>query len=583
MTIRPALNESTSVGEAVFDVLEAAGIDMIFGLRGGHTSKMLGALQKREGRLRYVPVRQETVATQMAETVGRLTGRPGVVMGQGPWMSGWGFTGLVEAARSGSPLVMLTDFCDVTPYALHGPYQAVTGHYGTTNLEQMLNSIVKQVFVVREAAEAAVAVQLAIKHSLAGTPGPTAVVMTGPAVDGPIGPDSVPRLYPTQFYLPSRRQPADAQDVRTAALAIQQAKRPVIVAGNGVRVAAGYAELEDLAERIQAPVATTLAGKGCFPEDHPLALGVMGSYGHPTANAYLAEADLVVAIGTRLGVSDTGNAHPALIDPSRQAIVQIDIDPRNVGWTFPVEHPLVGDAPTVLDQLMNELPEVAANGGGSREVVRVLREKHGFFDGAHYERDDQPIAPPRVMAELMKVLPADSVVTCDAGANRLWTTRFFQTKKAGGYVHNGTGSMGYAVPSAIAAKLLYPEKPVVAVCGDGGFVMTMNGLFTAVEEKLGIVVVVLNNHTFAHSLHGTGVELGTHLGDVDHAAIAKGMGCEGVRVTDPADLATALSAALGRSVPTVIDVLVSPEMKFSEVSVALASFKGSTDLSGYSA
>jgi acetolactate synthase-1/2/3 large subunit len=581
VTTRPALNESTSVGEAVFDVLEDAGIELIFGLRGGHTSKMLGALQKR-AKLKYISVRQETVATQMAETVGRLTGRPGVVMGQGPWMSGWGFTGLVEAARSGSPLVMLTDFCDVTPYALHAPYQAVTGHYGTTNLEQMLNSIVKQVFVVRESAEAAVAVQLAIKHAMTGTPGPTAVVMTGPAVDGPIGPESVPRLYPTQFYLPSGRQPADPESVRSAAAAIERAQRPVIVAGNGIRVGHGYAELQELAERIQAPVTTSLAGKGCFPENHVLALGVMGSYGHPTANAYLAEADLVLAIGTRLGVSDTGNAHPALIDPSRQAIVQIDIEPRNVGWTFPVEHGLVGDAATVVRQLMDELPESSARGDAT-PLVAKLRDMHGFFDGDLYECADQPIAPPRVMAELMRALPEDSIVTCDAGANRLWTTRFFQTKKAGGYVHNGTGSMGYAVPSAIAVKLLHPEKPVVAVCGDGGFAMTMNGLFTALEQKLGIVVVVLNNHTFAHSLHGTGVELGTQLGDVDHAAIAKGMGCEGVRVADPADLAAALDEALGRSVPTVIDVVVSPEMKFAEVSVALASFKGSTDLSGYSA
>jgi acetolactate synthase-1/2/3 large subunit len=161
--------------------------------------------------------------------------------------------------------------------------------------------------------------------------------------------------------------------------------------------------------------------------------------------------------------------------------------------------------------------------------------------------------------------------------------RFFQTKQAGGYIHNGTGSMGYAIPSAIAAKLLHPDKQVVAVCGDGGFAMTMNGLFTARDENLGVVVVVLNNHTFAHSLHGTGVEIGTGLGEFDYAAIARGMGCEGVRVTDPADLAKVLSDAVDRSIPTVIDVIISPDMKFSEVSVGLASFKGSTDLSGYTA
>jgi acetolactate synthase-1/2/3 large subunit len=570
------------VGDAVFDVLEDAGINIIFGLRGGHTAKMLGVLAKRQSRIKYVSVRQETVATQMAETVGRLTGRPGVVMGQGPWMSGWGFTGIVEAARSGSPMVMLTDFCDVTPYALHAPYQAVTGHYGTTNLEQMLNAVAKQVFVVREAGEVPVAVQLAIKHSLSGTPGPTAVVMTGPAVDGTVGPDSIPRMYPTRYYLPSGHQPADPANVQAASAAIMQARQPVIVAGNGVRVSRAYTELQDLAERLQAPVATTIAGKGCFPESHPLALGVMGGYGHPTANAYIADADLVIAVGTRLGVSDTGNAHPDLINPTRQTIVQIDIEPKHVGWTFPVEHALVGDAPTVVRQLLELMPETPA-ASTSAAVVTTLRAEFGFFDGALYESNDQPIAPPRVMGELMRALPEDSVVTCDAGANRLWTTRFLQIRKAGGYLHNGTGSMGYAIPSAVAVKLLHPEKPVVAVCGDGGFAMTMNALFTAVEEQLNIVVVVLNNHTFAHSYHGTGVALGTDLGDVDHAAIAKGMRCEGIRVTDPADLPRVLKAALGRSVPTVIDVIVSADMRFADVGPSLASLKGARALSSYTA
>ncbi len=581
VTTQPALTEPVSVGDAVFDVLEDAGINMIFGLRGGHTAKMLGALAKRDT-IKYVSVRQETVATQMAETVGRITGVPGVVMGQGPWMSGWGFTGIVEAQRSGSPMVILTDFCDVTPYALHAPYQAVTGHYGTTNLEQMLNAVTKQVFVVREAGEVPVAVQLAIKHSLSGTPGPTAVVMTGPAVDGSIGPDTIPRLYPTRGYLPSGKQPADPANVAAAAEAIAAADRPVIVAGNGVRVAQAYVELQQLAERLGAPVATTIAGKGCFPENHALALGILGGYGHQTANAYIADADLVIAIGTRLGVSDTGNAHPDLIDPTRQTLVQIDIEPKNVGWTFPVAHSLVGDASAVIKQLLDGTPESTAV-STSGEAVQRLRTELGYYDTDLYDSSSQPIAPPRVMSEIMKALPEDSVVTCDAGANRLWTTRFFQTRTAGGYLHNGTGSMGYAVPSAIATKLVDGDKPVLAICGDGGFAMTMNGLFTASEEKLGVVVVVLNNHQFAHSRHGTGEALGTDLGTFDYAAIARGMGCEGARITDPADLAGELEAALQRDVPTVLDVLVDGDMNFADMGPSLAALKGARALSSYSA
>jgi acetolactate synthase-1/2/3 large subunit len=307
----------------------------------------------------------------------------------------------------------------------------------------------------------------------------------------------------------------------------------------------------------------------------------MGGYGHPTANAYLSEADLVIVLGSRLGVSDTGVAHPALINPTRQALVQVDIDPRNVGWTFPVEHPLVGDAPTVIRQLLEALPATLPD--RSAELVAALREQLGYFDDESYTSDDQPIAPQRVMGELMRALPDDSVVTCDAGANRLWTTRFYQTPVAGGYLHNGTGSMGYAIPSAMVAKLLHPERPVVAVCGDGGFAMTMNALFTAREEGLGIVVVVLNNNRFAHSLHGTGVDLGTKLGDFDHAAIARGMGCHGVRVTDPADLGAALSGALGQRLPAVIDVVVSGDAKFSDLGPSIVSREQATAVSAYSA
>jgi acetolactate synthase-1/2/3 large subunit len=218
--------------------------------------------------------------------------------------------------------------------------------------------------------------------------------------------------------------------------------------------------------------------------------------------------------------------------------------------------------------------------GEPAQRVSALREQLGYFDDPLYESDADPIDPRRVMGELQRSLPDETVVTCDAGANRLWTARFFQTRFAGGYLHNGTGSMGYAIPSAMAVKLLAPETPVVAVCGDGGFAMTMNGLMTAREEHLGIVVVVLNNSVFAHSLHGTGVELGAMLGEFDHAAIAEGMGCRGVRVTHPIDLSEALRSAIDSSVPVVIDVVIDQEIKYSD---RAASLKSLGAVSGYAA
>ena len=167
-------------------------------------------------------------------------------------------------------------------------------------------------------------------------------------------------LYPTRYYLPPMPPPADTEAVEAAAEALLAAKKPVIIAGNGVRIAQGYDQLQALAEAAGLPVATTAAGKGCFPETHPLALGVFGTFGTPAANACLAEADLVLAIGTKLGPSDTAWENKDLLDPTRQTFIQIDVEPKNASWNFPAEHVLIGDAAIVLRQLLRA---VEAKGG----------------------------------------------------------------------------------------------------------------------------------------------------------------------------------------------------------------------------
>ncbi len=349
------------------------------------------------------------------------------------------------------------------------------------------------------------------------------------------------------------------------------AQKPVVIAGNGVRIAQGYDQLVALAEAAGLPVGTTAAGKGTFAETHRLALGVFGTFGTEAANACIAEADLVLAIGTKLGPSDTAWENRDLLDPTRQTFIQIDIEPRNASWTFPAEHVLLGDAAQVMQQLCDAVaPQSAGLRAAGEARVAKWRKEKGYFDQPGYFADETPILPQRAIGELMRTLPDNAIVTCDAGENRIMMTHYYQTKQAGGFLQAaGSGPMGFAIPAALAAKLVHPDRPVVAVCGDGGFAMTMNGLMTGIEQDIPIVVVVFNNQALGWVLHGGG-PFAAEFADFDHAAIARAMGCNGVRVTEPAALGTALREALNARVPTVIDVRTSLAQSFADITSPLA-------------
>jgi acetolactate synthase-1/2/3 large subunit len=301
-----------------------------------------------------------------------------------------------------------------------------------------------------------------------------------------------------------------------------------------------------------------------------MGLGVFGTFGTAVANACIGEADLVLVVGSKLSPSDTAWENPDLLDPTRQSFVQIDIEPRNASWNFPAEQLLIGDAGVVLGQLVT-----AAAGPGERRddaVRRVAghRDRHGYFNDRAYSADDVPILPQRLIGELQRGLPADAIVTCDAGENRIMMTHFYQTKRAEGFLQAaGSGPMGFAIPAALGAKLVHPDRPVVAVCGDGGFAMTMNGLMTAIEHDIPIVVVVFNNKALGWVLHGSG-PFAAEFNDFDHGAIARAMGCRGVRIEDPGAIAPALAEALASRAPSVLDVRTSLAVSFADITSQLA-------------
>ncbi len=572
MATEKMLTEEVRAAEGIVRVLEEAGIDMVFGIQGGNMGRLYDALYDHQDTVRCVLVRHEQLASVMAEVYGRLTGKPGVCTGQGVFMLANAFLGTLEAHFGSSPMLFLTDFSDGAPYTQHAPYQSGTGDYGAADTRKALEAVTKQTFVANQPIEAVHATQLAVKHALTGERGPVAVIYHSGAF-GQVNPNKRPFLYPTKHYLP-QPHPADPAAVKAAAAALCKAERPVIIAGNGVRIAQAYQELETLAGLIGAPVATSASGKGVFAETGDWALGVCGNFGQETANTVIGQADFILAVGTRLGPADTANENPAMIDPTRQTLIQVEIEPKNASWSFPCDVSVVGDAKLALKQIESEIVTEGAPTSdvlsARKKALEEAREKHQFFRGDAYDSDDAPIMPQRLFKELRAATAEDALFTLDAGENRLFMVHYFQTKSAGSMLMPGIGAMGYAVPAALAAKLVHPERQVISVSGDGGFSMALNGIMTARDEDIPIVSVILNNSALGWVKHGQGNRtIASTFAEMDFAAIAKSIGVHGIRVTEPGQIAAAMEEALNCGKPCVVDVVTSFEPNFREVTSPL--------------
>jgi acetolactate synthase-1/2/3 large subunit len=571
--------EEIDVPHAVVRVLEEAGIEFVFGMPGGDTGRIFDALYD-STKVRTILVRHEQVGSIMAEMYGRLTGRPGAVMGQGIFLACNALFGTLEAVKGGSPMLLLGDFTDMAPFMHHAPYQAGTGEHGNHDLRNLLASATKYTAAVYEPKQAVQTLQLALKHATTGTPGPVAVVFGSRSLQGTVKTRRPPRVHATPRILAHGSARAAIADVARVADALLASTAPVILAGNGVHAARAWAELAQVAETLAIPVATTATGKSAMAEVHALALGVFGNWGQAAANAAVALADTVLVVGSRLAPTDTCFENPELLDADRQTFLQIDVEPLNVGRHYPVTAAIVADARDALAALAAELErrltpahrEVARR---RREHLAELKTLHRYFAEAEQQSDDTPLRPERVISELARRLGERAVVTMDAGANRLYMTHYFQSRGAGTvYQPSSIGGMGYALPAAMAAKLVAPERDCVAVCGDGGFAMTMNALLTAAQYRIPVVTVVLNNSVLGWVKDGQRRRgnrfIASELGRTDHARIAQAMGCAGVRIETIKELVSELDRVRDAREPVVLDVVTTEDAPFWQVQSPLA-------------
>ncbi|MCY4366868.1 MAG: thiamine pyrophosphate-binding protein [Chloroflexi bacterium] len=548
--------------ELIVQFLEEAGIEYVFGIPGGGTGQIYNLLVGKEDRVKAILCRHEQTAAIMADAYARATGKPAVVMGQGLFIGSNASFGIMESMLSSSPMLVLTDTSDGGS-AQHPANQSGAGEYGSIDLPTIMKAMTKYTTLATSPKEAALGTQLAIKHATSGRPGPAAVVMRSSSISGEVDVESPPFIHHTSGYLNTAKPQSALQDIEKAIEILSSSRRPVIMAGNGVHQGKAHAQLLQLAEMWGAPVATSYKGKSAIAETHPLALGMAGVYGQEAANQAVGDADTVIIVGAKLSPQDTVRERPHVFDPHRQRIIQIDIDDRNAGWTFPVELGLIGDAGSILTQLVDASQDVAQSTAANRQEwsdsLPGRKSEAGYYDDPAMRADSSPVMPQRLVALLRENMPDNTVYALDAGNNRTWMAHFYQSAQANTFfAPGGTAGMGWGLPAAVGLKLVYRDRPVVGVTGDGGYMMTVNALSTAMQYDLPLICIVFNDGALGMVRHHQpeGRRIASEFVETDNAAVARGFGCFGVQVSDSRDLPGALRDAQASGLPSVIDVLI---------------------------
>jgi len=539
--------------EAVVEMLKAHGVEVIFGLCGDTSLPLYDALARLPHGMKHVLARDERHAAYMADGYARVTGKVGVC--EGP--SGGGATyllpGLVEANESSIPVLALNTDVSVSS----------RGRYTLTELDQraLMKPLTKWNAVLDRAADIPRTFRAAFDAMTSGRPGAAHVALPFDVQNGTVERSDV-WGDPSLGACPSRRVAPDPFHVELAAKLLRSAKRPVFICGGGPVIAGAEDELRELAERLSAPVATTISGQGVISEEHPLAVGVVGSNGGtPETRSIVDLADVVVFVGCRAGSVTTERwRHPA---PGKVRVIHVDVDAQVIGANYRVDVPLVADARLALAALNEALSETKRPLDAGA-VAKAKAAKFEKFD-ALAASDERPIKPERVVKALSSVLDADAIVVADPGTPCPYLSAYYPVRKTGRtlFSNRAHGALGYSMAAAAGAHFGRPQVKTVAVMGDGSFGMCAGELETLVRYKLPVTLVVIRNAVYGWIKAGQKTGYGQRyfsvdFGVTDHAKVAEAYGMKSWSVEDPAKLDSALRAALGADGPTLVDVVCQP-------------------------
>ncbi len=523
---RPVDAQATTLNgaEAAVEMLDAHGVEVIFGLCGDTSLPLYDALSRFPGSIKHILTRDERHACYMADGYARVTGKVGVC--EGP--SGGGATyilpGLVEANESSIPVLAINTDISVSS----------RGKFTLTELDQrrLMQPLTKWNAVLDRSADIPRTFRAAFQAMTTGRPGAAHIALPFDVQNGPVERADV-WADPTLGSYPARRTGADAFFIDLAVRLTRKSKAPVFICGGGVVISGAESELVELAEKLSAPVATTISGKGSIDERHALAVGVVGSNGGtPETRAVVDAADLVIFVGCRAGSVTTERwRHPA---PGAAKIIHIDVDPAVPGANYKVDVPLIGDAKLCLAAL-NEALE------GFRGLKRSfsIKEKFSRFEKLA-SSTDTPIKPERVVADLEQVLDPDAIVVADPGTPCPYLSAYYRVRGTGRryFSNRAHGALGYALAASVGAHLGRPSVKTVAVMGDGSFGMCVGELETVVRYRLPITFIVISNAVYGWIKAGQKTGYGgryfsVDFGVTDHARVAGAFGLKAFRVVDP--------------------------------------------------
>ncbi len=557
------MSEKRTGAQIMCEALIRNGVDVMFGIPGGAIMPFYHAMWEYRDQLRHVLVRHEQGGGHAAEGYARSTGRIGVCIGT----SGPGATNLVTAIADA--------MMDSTPMlAITGQVSsAVLGKdaFQETDITGITMPIVKHNYLVKDINELPYVFAEAIYIATTGRQGPVLIDVTKDAMQASTVPNwevklDLPGYKPT--YHGNRKQ------IREAIKLLLSAKKPLIMAGNGVIMAEASGELRSFAEQLRIPVITTLHGMGSFPEDHALSIGMPGMHGWVHVNRAIQECDVLFNIGGRFDDRVTGKA--STFAPNAK-IIHVDIDPSEIGKNVAVEVPIVGDARNVLIALLEELPgredlgPLHSNASDWMEHIRDLQAKHQGKQQYFAKRDDVSLPPSEVYAALTSFLNTELVgkyrVVTDVGQHQMWAAQLLDWYRPRTHITSGgAATMGFSVPASLGVAVAFPEETVWVISGDGGFQMMNQEMATIMQEGItNIKVCVINNgylgmvRQWQELFEGKRYS-GTPLTGPNFAKLAEAYGWKGITIEHTADVAGAIREAYATDGPVLIDFRVEREV-----------------------
>lgn len=528
--------------EAVVKALELENVEIIFGYPGGAVTHIYDALYR--SNIHHVLVRNEQAAAHAANGYARATGKVGVCIStSGPGATNM-ITGIATAYMDSIPLVAITG---QVPLSMVG-----RDVFQEADITGATEPFTKYSYLVKDAKDIPRIFKEAFYLASTGRPGPVLI-----DIPKDIAMDTLDFEYPKQVKLRGYKPTYQGHpgQIKRMAKAILESSRPVICIGGGAVSSNATEEIVKLAETIKAPVASTLMGIGAFPGDHELSLGFLGQYGVYAANRAVAEADLLILLGARMGDRATGKAQEFA---QRAKVVHIDIDPAEIGKNIEVDIPIVGDIKTTLKELLKK--DISRNDWGWLSRVKRWKSK---VQGVG--QCTQGLNPMEIIKILSDMVTEDTILVTDVGQHQMWAARYYKTRNPRSFLTSGgLGTMGYGLPAALGAKLGCRHKEVILIVGDGGFQMSLGELATIVQENAELKIMIFNNgylgmvREIQQQLHGERYYQTAMKGNPDFIKLAHAYGIEAFRVERQEEILEGIKRLLEYKGPIIGEFVIDP-------------------------